>query len=69
MGMTQPPGEDGGDDALCRRAAIDQRTTYEAVRSAVHDDVDLHDRIDTLDEAAAWVVENFRDALDRLGRA
>jgi hypothetical protein len=30
--------------------------------------IDRHDHVDVVDDAAAWVVENFRDTLDRLGR-
>jgi hypothetical protein len=52
-----------------RRAAIEQRSMQEVARSAVHEYIERHDHTNTVDQAAAWVVENFRDTLDRLGRA
>jgi predicted transcriptional regulator len=56
-------------DALRRRAEAEQRSMQEVVRTAVREYIDRHDHADTVDGAAVWVVENFRDTLDRLGRA
>jgi predicted transcriptional regulator len=56
-------------DALRRRAESEQRSMQEVARAAVREYIDRHDQTDTVDRAADWVVENFRDTLDRLGRA
>jgi predicted transcriptional regulator len=56
-------------DALRRRAEAEQRSMQEVARAAVREYVDRHAHDDAVDQAAAWVVENFRDTLDRLGRA
>lgn len=56
-------------DALRRRADAEQRSMQEVARAAVREYVDRHDHEDDVDEAAQWVVTNFREALDRLGRA
>jgi predicted transcriptional regulator len=56
-------------DALRRRAEAEQRSMQEVARAAVREYVERHEHDETVDRAAAWVVENFRDTLDRLGRA
>ncbi|MFP5071508.1 ribbon-helix-helix protein, CopG family [Pseudonocardia nantongensis] len=56
-------------DALRRRAEAEDRSMQEIARAAVREYVERHDRTDDVDRAAAWVTENFREALDRLGRA
>jgi predicted transcriptional regulator len=68
MAMTLRLTEDEA-DALRRRAEAEQRSMQDVARSAVREYIDRHDHVDAVDEAAAWVVENFRDTLDRLGRA
>lgn len=56
-------------DALRTRAEIEGRSMQEVARAAVREYVGRHDHDDDVDRAAAWVTENFREALDRLGRA
>jgi predicted transcriptional regulator len=56
-------------EALRRRAETEQRSMQEVARAAVREYVDRHDHDDDVDHAAAWVTANFREALDRLGRA
>jgi predicted transcriptional regulator len=56
-------------DGLRRRAESEQRSMQEVARAAVREYVDRHDNEDDVDDAARWVVTNFREALDRLGRA
>ena len=56
-------------EALRRRAEVEQRSMQEVARAAVREYIERHDHDETVDRAAAWVVENFRDTLDRLGRA
>ncbi|MCD2187880.1 ribbon-helix-helix domain-containing protein [Actinomycetospora soli] len=60
---------DDESDALRRRAEIEGRSMQEVAREAVREYVDERDRADEVDAAAAWVTTNFREALDRLGRA
>jgi predicted transcriptional regulator len=55
--------------ALRRRAEAEQRSMQEVARAAVREYVERHDHDDDVDRAAAWVTTNFREALDRLGRA
>jgi predicted transcriptional regulator len=56
-------------EALRRRAETEQRSMQDIARTAVREYVERHDRDDDVDRAAAWVTTNFREALDRLGRA
>lgn len=56
-------------EALRLRAETEQRSMQEVARTAVREYVERHDHADTVDRAAAWVTESFRDTLDRLGRA
>jgi predicted transcriptional regulator len=56
-------------DALRRRADAEQRSMQDVARAAVREYVERHDHEDEVDDAAQWVVTNFREALDRLGRA
>ncbi|WP_222132190.1 ribbon-helix-helix protein, CopG family [Pseudonocardia sp. C8] len=54
--------------ALRERAESEGRSMQEVVRAAVREYVERHDHDDAVDRAASWVTENFREALDRLGR-
>lgn len=56
-------------ELLRRRAETEQRSMQEVARAAVREYVSAHDHGEDVDRAAAWVNENFRDTLDRLGRA
>lgn len=56
-------------EALRDRAEAEGRSMQEVARAAVREYVERHDRGADVDRAAAWVTENFREALDRLGRA
>ncbi|WP_249266542.1 MULTISPECIES: ribbon-helix-helix protein, CopG family [unclassified Pseudonocardia] len=56
-------------EALRARAETEGRSMQEVARAAVRGYVDRHDHDIEVDRAAAWVTENFRDTLDRLGRA
>lgn len=60
---------DNESEALRRRAVAEQRSMQEVARAAVREYVERHDQDDLVDRAAAWVTENFREALERLGRA
>ncbi|MBN9738330.1 MULTISPECIES: ribbon-helix-helix protein, CopG family [unclassified Pseudonocardia] len=55
-------------EALRARAETEGRSMQEVARAAVREYVDRHDHDAEVDRAAAWVTENFRDTLDRLGR-
>ncbi|TDQ63229.1 ribbon-helix-helix CopG family protein [Actinomycetospora succinea] len=56
-------------ESLRRRAETEQRSMQEVARAAVREYVERHEHDDDVDRAAAWVAANFREALDRLGRA
>lgn len=56
-------------EALRGRAAAEGRSTQEVARDAVRQYVQRYEHTDEVDRAAAWVTTNFREALDRLGRA
>jgi predicted transcriptional regulator len=60
---------DDESESLRRRAETEQRSMQEVARAAVREYVERHDHDDDVDRAAAWVTANFREALDRLGRA
>jgi predicted transcriptional regulator len=60
---------DDDNEALRRRAEAEQRSMQEVAQAAVREYIERHDHDEAVDEAAAWVVANFRDTLDRLGRA
>jgi predicted transcriptional regulator len=60
---------DDESDALRRRAESEKRSMQDVARAAVREYIDRHEKADAVDQAAAWVTENFRDTLDRLGRA
>lgn len=55
-------------DLLRRRADSEGRSMQEVARAAVREYVDRHEHDDAVDDAAAWVTENFRATLDRLGQ-
>lgn len=56
-------------EALRRRAEAERRSMQEVARAAVREYVERHEHDDEVDQAAEWVTTNFREALDRLGRA
>ncbi|MDL5158899.1 ribbon-helix-helix protein, CopG family [Actinomycetospora termitidis] len=56
-------------EALRRRADAEGRSMQEVARAAVREYVETREHEDDVDRAAAWVTTNFREALDRLGRA
>ncbi|MDN5917226.1 MAG: ribbon-helix-helix protein, CopG family [Pseudonocardia sp.] len=56
-------------ELLRRRAEAEQRSMQDVARAAVREYVGRRDHDDEVDQAAAWVTGNFRDTLDRLGRA
>lgn len=56
-------------DALRRRADAEHRSMQDVARAAVREYVVRHEHTDQVDTAATWVTENFRETLDRLGRA
>ena len=56
-------------ELLRRRADSEGRSMQDVARAAVREYVDRHDHDEAVDSAAAWVTENFRETLDRLGRA
>lgn len=56
-------------EGLRLRAEAEQRSMQEVARAAVREYIERHDHEEAVDRAAAWVTENFRDTLDRLGRA
>ena len=56
-------------EQLRRRAETEQRSMQDVARAAVREYIARHEHDDEVDRAAAWVTENFREALDRLGRA
>ncbi|GAA4840721.1 hypothetical protein GCM10023201_33520 [Actinomycetospora corticicola] len=58
-----------GDADVSHRTEADGLSMPESARAAVRDDDEEHGRADEVDAAAAWVTMNFREALDRLGRA
>ncbi|WP_226356689.1 hypothetical protein [Pseudonocardia sp. ICBG601] len=60
---------DDESDALRARVEAEGRSMQEVARSAVREYVARHDHDADVDHAAAWVTTNFREALDRLGRA
>ncbi|MEJ2886310.1 ribbon-helix-helix protein, CopG family [Actinomycetospora aeridis] len=60
---------DDESESLRRRAETEQRSMQEVARAAVREYVERHDHDDDVDRAAAWVTTDFREALDRLGRA
>ncbi|MBN9755106.1 ribbon-helix-helix protein, CopG family [Pseudonocardia sp. Ae707_Ps2] len=60
---------DAESESLRARAEAEGRSMQEVARAAVREYVARHDHDAEVDRAAAWVTDNFREALDRLGRA
>ena len=56
-------------ELLRRRAQTEHRSMQEVARAAVREYVGRRDHDDEVDRAAAWVTADFRETLDRLGRA